>query len=71
MGDFERVTTGREHMQLNNTEKESIGERKKKKEKKTPASSDPLKSSKQAEKPFVLGSSTFFRMGKPFSAAYF
>lgn len=70
MGDFERVTTGREHMQLNNTNKESIGE-KEKKGKKKPASSDPLKSSKQAQKPFVLGSNTFFRMGKPFSAAYF
>lgn len=39
--------------------------------KKEPASKDPLRTSKQAQKPLVLGSSTLFSTGSPFSAANF
>lgn len=41
------------------------------KEEKQPASKVLLKSAKQELKPFDFGSSKFFRIGKPFSAAYF
>jgi len=36
-----------------------------------PASSEQLSSCKQETKPFVLGSSTLFSIGRPFSAANF